>query len=344
VFKQIKHIYSFFRDDSQIHLIKSKASYFINYLKITCFSWLNRKKKIVVISLIEHIGDIIANEPVSREIRKKYPESIIIWFVRRPYKDLLIYNLNIDKVFTVFCLATWILICKKKIRFEAVYDLHFSGRACKICHLPLKKDNVDHSINGTNYFNYGGLLKAVCLHNGIELKETVPKMYIPSRVFSRSKRFFPAEKYIVIHCASNEEIKDWDDKKWDLLVYKIINDYRYPVVEIGSIRKISVKSDYYHNLCGKLSILESAVLIKKAVLFIGIDSGPAHMANALETPGVILLGEYYFGMKDYNPYSGKYGSLENCGLVYSKDLVKNIPVETVLENVHSLITKKYDLR
>jgi heptosyltransferase-3 len=336
VLKQIRQLSSFYKDEYRKHLFKSKVSYLINYYKLLYISYLNRKNGIVAISLIEHIGDIIANEPISREVRRKHPESTIIWFVRKPYRDLLKYNPAINKVYNVFCLTTWILI-RNKFAFEAVYDLQFNGRACSICQRSLIKENVVDSVNGTNYLNYGGLLKAVCLHNKIEVLDTTPQMYIPAKIISGIEQFIPKEKYIVIHCVSNESIKDWDADKWNKFVFTIIDEYKIHVVEIGSVSKLKTVSDNYLNLCGKLSILQSAAVIKRAVLFIGIDSGPAHMANATGTPGIILIGEYYFGMNNYNPYTGNYGSLKKCRLIHSYSSVKEISVESVLQNFDSLL-------
>jgi heptosyltransferase-3 len=242
-------------------------------------------------------------------------------------------------VYTIFCLTTWILI-QKKFHFDKVYDLHFNGRTCSICKCSLNKENVDDSINGTNYLTYGGLLKAVCLHNKIEVMDSIPQMYIPEKVISGSAKFVPKVKFIVIHCMSNETIKEWDVEKWSRLVTNIMDEYKIKVVEIGYRSKLNIQSDNYHNLCGKLSILQSGVIIKKAMLFIGIDSGPAHMANALGTPGIILIGEYYFGMNNYNPYSGNYGSLNKCRLIHSNSTVKEISVETVLQKILSLFKEE----
>ena len=51
----------------------------------------------------------------------------------------------------------------------------------------------------------------------------------------------------------------------------IQRDYGLPVLEIGSTPSFGEISRY----CGKLSILQSAEIIRRARLFIGIDSGPA---------------------------------------------------------------------
>ncbi len=317
------------------HKVKLNTSCYSALLTLL-FLKLVSQKKIVAICLVEHIGDIVANEPISREVRKQHPKAIIVWVTRKPYKELLKFNPAINKVITVTCLTSWIKI-QKKVRFEAIYDLHFNGRACNICNIPLRKKNVDESINPTNYLNHGGLLKVVCLHNKIDVSDTTPQMYIPTTTYKKTNALVPIEKYIVIHCSSNELIKDWEIEKWNQLVKAILEKYNLHVVEIGASSNLSVQSTRYHNFCGRLSILESAAVIKKSLLFIGIDSGPAHMANAVGTAGVILLGEYYFGMKNYNPYSGNYGNLRNCRIIQSKNSVKNISVDEVLKNVNELI-------
>ena len=336
VLKTIRKYFLLYKDEYQKHQIKSISSYLFVHVNLLIYSFFAGNKKLVAISLIEHIGDIIATEPISREIRKKYPGAKILWFVRKPYRELLLYNPNIDKVITIYCLTTWIRI-RNKHRFEAIYDLHFNGRSCNVCFRPLKKEAVDDSVNGMNYFNFGGLLKAVCIHNKIEVLDTNPQMYIPPRVIRRSEKFIPVGNYIVVHCSSNELIKDWEHDKWNQLVTILIKEYSTHIIEIGTKNNISIESIYYHNFCGKLSILQSASIIGKAKAFIGIDSGPAHMANALGTPGVVLLGEYYFGMKNYNPYSGRYGSLDGCHLVHSDSSVKNISVDNVTMNFIALL-------
>jgi heptosyltransferase-3 len=44
------------------------------------------------------------------------------------------------------------------------------------------------------------------------------------------------------------------------------------------------------NLGGRLSLKQTAVLLSRALLFIGIDSGPMHMAAAVDTPVVAIFG------------------------------------------------------
>lgn len=324
------------RKKNKVHKFLSYISFSKLYISLTIIKLF--KKNVIGICLIEHIGDIIANEPISREVRRKHPKSIIIWFVRNPYKTLLKYNPAIDKVYTVNCLTSWIWL-KERFTFEAIYELHFSGRACNVCNLPLIKINSDTPISSQNYLNHGSLLKAVCLDNKITVEDEFPKIYIPKKYFTSIQKKISLTKYIVIHCNSNETIKDWGKDNWEELIEQIISEYQYSVIEVGIKSSLTCANPVYYNYCGKLKLLETAALIKNASLFIGIDSGPAHMANASGTCGIVLLGEYYFGMKNYNPYSGNYALGRKCRLVYSAESVKKNSVEVVLKNINNLLNE-----
>ena len=61
------------------------------------------------------------------------------------------------------------------------------------------------------------------------------------------------------------------------------------------------------DLVNRTSLLETAEVIRRARFYIGIDSGPAHLANAVKTPGIVLLGRIgYF--RQYTPFTGFYAS------------------------------------
>ena len=76
-------------------------------------------------------------------------------------------------------------------------------------------------------------------------------------------------------------------------------------------------------MAGMLSILETAEVIRRAELFVGIDSGPAHLANAVATPGVILIGQYN-AFKRFMPYSGLYAT-ERATLLWPMGQLQRCP-------------------
>ena len=57
--------------------------------------------KNIYIELVEHLGDIIACEPVTRYLRAKNPDAKIFWIVKPQYRDVLVANSNIDGIVEV---------------------------------------------------------------------------------------------------------------------------------------------------------------------------------------------------------------------------------------------------
>ncbi len=293
----------------------------------------------IAVGLIEHMGDIVACEPVSRYLKSEYPDSHVIWCVREEYKELIDTNPYIDETLVVNCLTEWIYLKENGI-FDKVVDLHIHNRICPVCNVKLKNINGNAVVTGENYFYFGSLLSAFCRSAGIPIVDGKPNVYIPSTIVERVNFLNLPDQYIVFHCASNEKEKDWDEKKWVELSKYIIKNYKIPIVEIGTKSILENGKVKFINLCGKTSILESAEIIRRAILFIGVDSGPAHLANAVETPGIVLLG-HYRNFKRYIPFTGGYANEENARLIYN-DLgpAFDISAEKVIEAIDELLNEK----
>jgi heptosyltransferase III len=100
--------------------------------------------------------------------------------------------------------------------------------------------------------------------------------------------------------------------------------------------------DNYRNLCGQTGIAESAEIIRRAALFIGIDSGPSHLANAVKTPGVILLGRL-LKWDYYMPYTGFYADARYCRILRHTGPVSELPLEMCLNAVDEVLPALLDV-
>lgn len=291
----------------------------------------NINQEIIAIGLIEHMGDIVACEPIARYLRRQRPNSYIVWCVREEYKELIENNPYINETVVVSCLTEWILL-KSACVFDDIYDLHINYRVCPTCNMPLQKWDGNPLITEHTYFNYGSLLSAVSQAAGLPPITDSPKVYISEKIKSNVDKLNLPEIYFTFHCKSNESIKDWEAVKWNSLAEMVNKKLNIPVVEIGLTNVLDHSKLQSINLCGKLSILETAEVINRSLQFIGIDSGPAHLANAVGTFGIILLGKYKNYQK-YIPFSGDYLNLLNADLLFSKNNVQDIEVETVFNSI-----------
>ncbi len=296
--------------------------------------------RFIAITLIEHLGDIVACEPVSRYVRSKEPTAKIIWLVKKEYRELVESNPSVDLVVNVHCLTEKDYLTAW-CRFDQLFDLHFFERYCALCGepstrmRPKKKNSSEITLH--NFYNYGNILQSMSLFAGLPPLDEPPYVYITEKVKSNIDALLLPPQCVVFHCSSNTIEKDWHREKWERLACYINAKYGYCAVEVG-LQSVFGDSEnmLYRNTAGELTILETAEVIRRAKLFIGIDSGPAHLANAVGTRGIVLLGSY-LGFKKYNPFSGNYGNSKNASLIYVEGVIDNISVETVQQSVDAVL-------
>ena len=180
--------------------------------------------------------------------------------------------------------------------------------------LPLRKRQGDLAITGDTYFDYGGLLTAFCLGAGLPPLNDAPRIHIPTETVGRVHTMGLPQRFIVLHCQTNEEPKNWTPENWGLLATWLRQSYDLEIVEVGLQPVASLFSTQVIDFCSKSSLLETAEIIRRAVLFVGLDSGPAHLANAAGTPGVVLMG-HFRNFTNYNPFTGGYADGSNASLI-----------------------------
>jgi ADP-heptose:LPS heptosyltransferase len=86
--------------------------------------------------------------------------------------------------------------------------------------------------------------------------------------------------------------KEWPARYWTALIERLAR--RTTVIEIGASRRPALKGpgNGYIDLRGRTSVTEMAAALAAADLHVGPESGPMHIAAAVNTPGVILYGGY----------------------------------------------------
>jgi ADP-heptose:LPS heptosyltransferase len=260
------------------------------------------------IGLVEHFGDIVACEPIVRHLRKAYPDAEISWVVRDLYREIIDQHPDIDNTIAVDCLTDWFK-WRTHGAFDRTIDLHVNGRICQHCRIPLNKQEGDLTITGDNHFAHGNLLQALAKGAGISVADDTPRIYISSAVSHTVDSLGLPERFVAFHTKSNADEKDWNFILWKKLAQQVI-DMGYEVVEIGLLANIHDVGVGYHDFCGRTTLLEVAEIIRRAALFVGVESGPAHFANAVGTSSVIIIGQFQ-RFKTYNPYSGDFGKEKN---------------------------------
>lgn len=293
------------------------------------------KKNIVIVSLTEHIGDIVAAEPISRYVKEENPEATILWIVNKRYRELVNNNPSISRVRTVTCFTEWILL-KRFTRHLTLYDLHISGKFCQKHGWKLINPN-EEGITVDNYFHKGNLLYCLSRTAGLKINnETAPVIYSGS-----SKTVVtPVIKTVVIHTSSNIREKNWTTHCWDELVKDVINIYTPDkITEVGFLSKITIQYPSLERSCGRQSLRLITDMIHDCSLFIGVESGFAHIANALEKQSIILAGKLP-SFEKYMPYSGKFMKEAAGTILFLNKPLPEISYEEVKESFLALLKNK----
>ena len=314
------------------HLVGILLGFARNWTRL----WLQRRfverRLPVAIALMDRLGDIVSVEPVARYARERFPDAPILWFTTAPYAEVVAAFPTIDRVVVVRCMTEWLLLWSAGM-FQAVLDLHFTGTYCLDCVISVTKGGPAASITGDRHYHFGNQLATRCRCAGLSPIMQGPRLVPGAAVRTKVDTLDLPAAYAVIHCAASERVREWTDANWSRLTDFVACQLGVDVIEIGlSPRAVKTEGPRRRSLCGQLSVMETAEVIRRARLFVGIDSGPAHLANAVGTMGVVLLG-HFRDHERYMPYSGGYETGALCDLLWADGPVASLPLAQVVAAV-----------
>jgi len=151
------------------------------------------------------------------------------------------------------------------------------------------------------------------------------------------------------------DVNDWGDGNWRALLLDLGRRLRgWGLVALGAPAEHSRSSELLSswrgpslNLCGKLTVRESAAVLERARLFIGHDSGPMHLAAAVGTPCAAVfsarhLPGLWFPYGDHHKVFYNKTDCAGCGLdvcvKFGKKCIGGISVGEVVEAVTSMLS------
>jgi heptosyltransferase-3 len=316
------------------HVLAAQIAYAKIYSKIRLQKWKDPSCTFIGILLAEHLGDIVAAEPIIDALSKKYPNSKINWIIKPAFRALLEnhpkINCLIDEHSVIF--STYIT---QKHPFDVFYNLHlndlrsdpfFPGQFL------INEKAIAKGLSKSNYLHTNNLLELVSQLADLGKIGGYPKIYLESKAAKPEIK----QPYWIIHRKSNAQMRDWQDHLWCQLIDQIIAENEVAIIEVGSIEPLNYKSPKFQSLVGKTSLKETLNIIKHAEYFIGVESGPAHIANAFRIPALILCGRFV-NFNQYNVYSGAY---QNDGIAHIVFNQKGSASELTFEDVYKQLPQK----
>jgi heptosyltransferase I len=117
-----------------------------------------------------------------------------------------------------------------------------------------------------------------------------------SRVFAREHQPQPKHAVLISPCSSHPR-RNWTAEGYAQVSDWIVSEAKRPVILVGGVTQIekqmgeaieSAMQCPVTNLIGKDTLPEALAMLERAAVLITPDSGPAHMADGLQTPVVGL--------------------------------------------------------
>jgi len=107
-----------------------------------------------------------------------------------------------------------------------------------------------------------------------------------------AERFSPQPPLLTVHLGAGTAAKRWPRNHWKALIERFLDDgWRIVIVggpEDPPLSRVLKPHDRLVDWSGRLSVTQTTALLERADLFIGADSGPAHLAGSAGVASIIL--------------------------------------------------------
>ena len=263
-------------------------------------------KKILIIQTAS-LGDVILATPLIEKLHRFYPKARIDFLLKYGYEDLLRghpylkFVMVWDKTEKKYHHLKELVQIVRQNKYDLVvntqrfassglitalsgakYRVGFSKNPLSVFFTKRVKHKIGKAANGPHEIERNLKLIEDLTDNTVDK----PALY-PSKHDYAGVSQYKTKKYITVSPASLWFTKQYPKEKWIEFVASV--DEGTTVYFLGSAGdkalcdEIIVKSGHTNclNLAGKLSLLESAALIKDALLNYTNDSAPMHLASAV---------------------------------------------------------------
>jgi heptosyltransferase-2 len=280
-------------------------------------------KKILIIRF-SSLGDAVLTTPVLETLKTKFPQSQIFFITKTQYGDVLrndprIFSLlefdphGKHKGFSGFMRLVSEL---RSYDFDLLVDLHANWRSFLIGHLIKSKIKLKYNKRLLSRFMmvYFKFLKTKPIHTIDSYLKVLRKIQIhtPKRTlmiflnqddvafvehFLLEERVKKDDIVIGVHPGAKWETKRWDEEKFRQVCQTLIRKLECRIILLGDagdeklVQKISKDMpDAKLIKATGLSLGKFMSLIERCDCLVTNDSGPMHVAQALQVPVVAIFG------------------------------------------------------
>jgi len=278
-------------------------------------------EKILVVRL-DHIGDLICSTPVLPVLKERFPNAKITLLTGKEGKAVFKENPLVNELIVFH--TNWfsrakilnpiefikIVLRLRKEKFDLGYDLRGDIRNIFLMSLGGVKFRIGYEIAGgagllhrigeyDNRLHQAELNLKLLTNSAPDREHLKPKIYISGEERQEADELLSragiglGNRAIAIHPEAGYPSKEWDETNLNELIERLIQDPKNKIILLGLKRakKIAARfksSEQVIDLVGRLSLRQMIAVISRCSAFIGNDSGPSHIAQALEVPALVI--------------------------------------------------------
>ena len=269
---------------------------------------------------LRHIGDVLLTTPSIRLLRQSFPKAHITMVVNKGTEDVLRHNPHLDRVLTVDratgLAGQWRLLrALREQHYGVSVDFASGDRAAWLAFLsgvPRRialgsPEGARRLLNNTPLpvpnppFHIVEMYLSL-VERGLALHTTNRSLELPIGKDDAKKASALLQepgiggRFIALHVgARSNAAYRWPREHWAQFAQSVKQIHGLTPVFIGGSDCqddvnwiVSQPGLQAVSLVGRTSVLELAAVLKRAAGFVGIASGPMHMAAAVDTPVVCL--------------------------------------------------------
>lgn len=269
------------------------------------------------------VGEVVLTTPALKALRRAYPESSLNMLVIPETKDILIRNHNVDNIICYDKKRThrnWWKFLRfaaflRKKKFDMVLLFHRSFRSALLAFLSGARIRVGCSAQGRSFL----LTRKVPDRNNIYQHEVERNIDVVENLgidvynrelemplsgqaenyiteFWKTAGIGPEEMVIGINPGAGWPTKRWMKEKFARLSDALINKYGCRIIllwgpgERKLVQEIAGLMNREPIIACRTDLQQLGALLKRCTAFITNDSGPMHIAMAVKTPTVAIMG------------------------------------------------------
>ncbi len=331
------------------------------------------------------MGDAILITPAIALLREKYRNAKIT-VLGRPYtKEIFTNNPHVDEFIEDWFADNRVKSIKdfreysdfiKKHRFDI--SIHFynelpyafltflAGIKTRIG--DTSKPLISPFYNKKSNMRWGDLTLHEVEHNilllkplGINLEDTPPPLQLKTPEesvarFRHANNILPQDFVVGIHLGTGRGNKAWLPERYAKVIDYLIQNHRAKVILTGGNKETPAVREVLRlcrskpiNLVGKTTISELIAITSTYRMFIGVDTGPMHIAAALKIPIVAISPTKFSKPAEWGPWQTPHVIIRKATMCHQKcqlpecpfdDCLKSISEEDVIEGINLLLEKR----